>query len=459
MPTWLKTYTVQKFLSDHQNGVLDTSPDIQRRAVWPLKSKMLLVDSIARGVPINAITLYEDAQEGGYNLYEVIDGKQRLRSLFEFLDGEYELNETLITNADEEEIAEVGKERAAPLYGKSFKDLDFGEKQLLLQYEIPVFIVSGSRDQAVQAFTRMNQNSYVLKPQEIRNAVYRKSAFLKAGDRVCSEFAPPVPDEPSHESGLVRWGVLPESAYDRMQDIQFASELLALALEGEQHRRDSLNDFYDKYKSDSGAAAKKLKEAESEVLGALTQWAEIFDAGVPLGAFHFPKPCENDVYALVGAALNRGLLTKPQMALYAADVRDGVSVFRALVTNYVASVRGEADEEDLDEGIRKYGQTLLGGQVNGLTKRATRREVLVELLNGLVPPANAKGFTPLVRQLIWARSKDKRCERPDATCGGAVVEWADFHAGHIKPKALGGPSTLSNGRVEHKACNLAAGAS
>jgi hypothetical protein len=454
--TDLKTYQLDQFRNMRSNKTLEVSPEIQRRPVWSEKSKMLLVDSIARGVPIGAITLYEDRKEAeGYSVFEVIDGKQRLTALFSYFDDDFALDAQKIANADEDEIAEVGKERAESLYSSKFSELSHGDTLKLLQYEVPVFIVSGTRSQAVQAFTRMNTNSYVLKPQEIRNAVYSSSAFLAAALDVCDGFSPTATPG-AHDSGFVRVGVLTEGGFDRMQDIQFASELLALALEGDQHRRDSLNGFYDKFRSPGPALAKELNEKTNSVMAALSQISEIFNDGAPLAAFHFPKaPCENDVYALVGALIERGLFSKPQMKDVAEEVRDGLSEFRRQVGLYVSAIRGAGTViDDSPDVVVKYAQTFLGGQLNGATKRAARRAVLVEVLNGLAPPPTAEGFSPAVRDLIWARSSDKVCGR----CG-AVAEYKDFHAGHIVPKSKGGPPILSNGRVEHKACNLSAGAS
>jgi len=55
-------------------------PDFQRNFVWKSKKKEQLLDSLFRGFPIGAITLYEDK-----NAYYIIDGLQRINTLNQYL--------------------------------------------------------------------------------------------------------------------------------------------------------------------------------------------------------------------------------------------------------------------------------------------------------------------------------------------------------------------------------------
>lgn len=448
-------YPLTHFDSLRKSNTMRISPEIQRRAVWDEKTKMLFVDSLARQVPVGAITLYACDHPDGYVVWEVIDGKQRLGALFAFMDGHFVVNEGVITKVEDDELASVGAELAAPVYEKLYSDLEPKVTNRLLQYQIPVFEVSGSRDQAVQAFTRMNRNSYVLKPQEIRNAVYAESAFLRAAESVSEKFNLNFTDQ--NQPGLVTLGAMTQAGWDRMQDIQFCSELLALAIDGEQHRRDSLNAFYDKYSSPGSAAKKQLESAESTVLEALKQIVEIFEES-PLKSAHFPASCENDVYALVGALLKRGTFTKPQMHQLQTALKETITEFRRQVVLFIEASRatdgsGAAFLEAAPEVVGAYAKTFLGGQQNSDGRRVTRREALVALLDSVAAAPSGKAFSATTRQLIWARSVDKLCGR----CGD-VVAYLDFHAGHIIPAAKGGSPTVNNGRVEHSACNLAAGA-
>ena len=55
-------------------------PDFQRSFVWKKAKKYQLLQSLFRGFPIGAITLYEDNGE-----YYIIDGLQRINTLQQYL--------------------------------------------------------------------------------------------------------------------------------------------------------------------------------------------------------------------------------------------------------------------------------------------------------------------------------------------------------------------------------------
>ena len=141
------------------------------------QKSIVLIDSIARGVPINAITLYK-TEKGGAPLYEVIDGKQRLTAIIHYKDGLLTPLATAIKDDLEEEASE-GNELASQIIGTNWNDLAPGPRAKFFKYELPVYLVQGDRASAVKAFRRMNEDAYSLNPQEIRNAVFKDSRLLK----------------------------------------------------------------------------------------------------------------------------------------------------------------------------------------------------------------------------------------------------------------------------------------
>jgi hypothetical protein len=254
---------------------------------------------------------------------------------------------------------------------------------------------------------------------------------------------------------LVGLGVISKQTFDRMQDVQLSSELLVLLLEGPQHRRDTLDKFYELYRNPNGAAKQELSNARQRLVAIVEQISKIVD-GTVLQALHFPAACENDFYGLVGALDSVGLLTGPQLAALDLELREVVSGFRQQVEIYVQRVReGLASQpEEFGTLVEDYGRGFLGGQINSKARREERiriwSEVIASVVDTLDPNAQ---FSEPQRRIIWARSLDKACAR----CG-EVVEWVDYHAGHKVARALGGRTTIENGQVEHAACNQAAGA-
>ena len=66
---------------------VDTNPDYQRPAVWSRSQKQLLVDSILRNYDVPKLYWRRTGKKP--DRYEVIDGQQRLRAVWEFFSGGY----------------------------------------------------------------------------------------------------------------------------------------------------------------------------------------------------------------------------------------------------------------------------------------------------------------------------------------------------------------------------------
>ncbi len=79
------------------------NPDYQRTSVWTTSQKQLLVGSLFRDIDVPK--LYFRRINRGRFEYEVIDGQQRLRAIFEYLDNKYPLSEDA-DNVDGKSVSE-----------------------------------------------------------------------------------------------------------------------------------------------------------------------------------------------------------------------------------------------------------------------------------------------------------------------------------------------------------------
>src|SRR5665213_2042168 len=77
------------------NGQLALAPEFQRNSVWPSAAKAYLIDTILndRPIPLLFIQRTTSAQKG-LPTYTIIDGQQRLRAIFEYLDDRFRLAKT-----------------------------------------------------------------------------------------------------------------------------------------------------------------------------------------------------------------------------------------------------------------------------------------------------------------------------------------------------------------------------
>ena len=140
----------------YQRGRLILDTEWQREYVWDRKRSSRLIESFLIDLPIPVIYLAVN-DEGKY---EVIDGLQRLTSVFNFLDNEYKL---------------TGLEIKIDLNGRQFNDLPEDLQDKLADSTLRTFELSHktSKDLMFLIFERLNTGGVVLNEMEIRNCLYR----------------------------------------------------------------------------------------------------------------------------------------------------------------------------------------------------------------------------------------------------------------------------------------------
>src|SRR6478752_1986277 len=85
------TQPLQWFLEMQASGQLVLTPPFQRRGVWSAEYRRFFIDTVLRNFPSPAIFLGLRIEPGAPTRYEVIDGKQRLSALIDFVSGEFHL--------------------------------------------------------------------------------------------------------------------------------------------------------------------------------------------------------------------------------------------------------------------------------------------------------------------------------------------------------------------------------
>lgn len=141
---------------------INPNPTYQRSAVWKPDQKQLLIDSILRKIDIPKLYLRETNSNGF--TYEIIDGQQRMRALWEFLSNKYSLSE-------EAEHVLVG-EKLFDIAECTYDQLPSKLKvERIHKYTLDVVIIQqATEDEIADLFYRLN-NGTPLKPAEVRNAM------------------------------------------------------------------------------------------------------------------------------------------------------------------------------------------------------------------------------------------------------------------------------------------------
>ncbi|WP_035677772.1 DUF262 domain-containing protein [Bradyrhizobium liaoningense] len=134
------------------------NPVWQRGPVWSRPKQALLVDSILRGYDIPMIYLRETPPDTAFK-YEVVDGQQRLRAIWEFIDGAYRLSD---------DLDPIGR---TDVSGATYGELPASMRKRIEQFKIVVAYVQSAREPEIsRLFSRM-QMGVRLNPPELRNAV------------------------------------------------------------------------------------------------------------------------------------------------------------------------------------------------------------------------------------------------------------------------------------------------
>src|SRR3989337_4248760 len=107
-----------------KNGQITLASEFQRNAVWPRPAKAYLIDTILNDRPIPLLFFQRGTSaQSGLPTYMVIDGQQRLRAIFEFLEDRLRLSQS---------------PKRAPYFNKRFSDLTVEFQSRILNYDLVV---------------------------------------------------------------------------------------------------------------------------------------------------------------------------------------------------------------------------------------------------------------------------------------------------------------------------------
>lgn len=150
-----------------------TIPSFQRAFVWTQKQASALIESFLMGLPVPPVFFYIDNE----NKNLVIDGQQRLMSIFYFFEGYFGQENN---KGKRQSFRLSGLNKKSPYYNLRFDDLQLEDKRKLEMTVLRVINIrqlSPSNDDSCMfhIFERLNTGGTPLSSQEIRNCVYRGS--------------------------------------------------------------------------------------------------------------------------------------------------------------------------------------------------------------------------------------------------------------------------------------------
>lgn len=179
-------------------------PPYQRRSVWNQSFKDYFVDTVLLNYPAPALFLYEEIAPDGRSMYHVVDGKQRLTTLFEFTAGAFPVSE-------ESELQQ--------LRGTYFQNFEDNAKRAVWSYQFLLEYVPADDPKVITAiFDRINRNVAKLSAQELRHARL-DGVFISAAEQLTAWMGEVL------QRGFPRFA---EQSRKQMKDTEFTALLMLL---------------------------------------------------------------------------------------------------------------------------------------------------------------------------------------------------------------------------------------
>lgn len=185
-----------------EKDAIDITPHYQRRERWKPDKQSALIESFLLNVPVPPVYLAED----DFGTYSVIDGKQRITAINQFMT---------------ERLSLQNLESFHEIEGARLSDLPASMRHALgirPYVRVVTLMKQSSPELKYEVFTRLNKGGESLNPQEIRNVAFRgrlndmiydlaKNDFLRRQLKIKNEKTP---------------------AYQKMQDAEYVLRYLTL---------------------------------------------------------------------------------------------------------------------------------------------------------------------------------------------------------------------------------------
>lgn len=400
-------------------SLFNLQPSYQRGPVWSRDDQQLLIDSMLKRYDIPKVYFSRPGERDSERIpYDVVDGQQRLRAIYAFIDEEIELGEQ----------SQFGFPNGEDLSGMKYSTLPDIYRVAFQGYTVSVATIEdATREQIHEMFLRL-QEGKSLNPPEKRNAI-----ICEIRDKV-RELA---------EHKFMVQCVHAKNARFSHQD--WIAHVACLIHYGEPAKLSAadLKKFYELSKS-NGVNAPLIKR---ELVGIMNQLFKAFGgADTPeldvkwgfVDLFYLLFVLRKD-YAVDDDVLS-------SLAQFYKDFeleRRKVSNPQALLSpNYRGPFPGNLLFDYREVFVRE------GNKKQSITKR---HEIYLNLFlarnTNIVPKDPDRAFSRVERLVLW-RLAEEKCE----VCN-IELSFDEMDADHIRPHSSGGRTQISNGRCLCRKCN------
>lgn len=398
-----------------KRGKLVLQPEFQRQYVWDRKKASRLIESVLLRVPLPIIYLSEQPDGNEY----VIDGQQRLTSLFSFIDGKF---------PDGEPFKLIGLTAYEELNRKSFSEISTEFQDRIQDYSLRTvtLLKQSDADLKFEIFERLNSGSEPLNDMELRNCIYRGpyNSLLKE-----------LAKEPDFRSLL---GL--KSGDKRMRDVElvlrFAAFFHSTYLKYKSPMKQFFNQDMEVHQNLAPEDGEKLRKGFKNALSLIKSL---------LGTEHafkrfYPGESQNPGGHWETKKFNASLYDVLMGVLWDKDKNQFMAALDTLREGWIDLMVNNAE---FRESIERSTSS------QDMVKR--RFDFTRNLFEGILKEhkVQPRCFTRQLKQELFATNAT--C----ALCGQAIAEIDDSAVDHIDQYWQGGKTIPENARLTHRYCNNA----
>lgn len=392
-----KDYTLSTIKEMFDDGDIVTDPDYQRDFVYTVKQSSKLVESMLMGIPIPTIYLCQENN----GTWSVIDGQQRITSFVRFMKNQFAL---------------TGLTQLTELNGLCFKNMDKEMQRNLKQSSLrAICILKESQELKYEIFARLNQGAVKLKPQELRNCIYRgtynKMLVELSANKNLPDLFKDKNDRMQYQEHILRFFALRNFTEYKSSMLKTMNSYMASHQNDDSTKIDADKDLFN-----------RTIDIIKQVLGETAFLAVNRDTGKVIEKF------SGSVYDSI--IIPFSFFNNHDLIAHADEIRNAIN-----------------DLKQNDDEYRENTYAATGSRKRVLGRILTVYNLLTSITGSYGNDDNSRAFSDSVKKELFYPGYV--C----SYCGNEILSIDDAEVDHIIPFSQGGKTDISNAQLLHRHCN------
>ena len=404
--------SIQSLFIDYTDGNLILQPKFQRKYVMKKTIASRLIESLLLDVPLPMFYFAEEDDDS----VSVIDGQQRLTAIISFKLGKFIYDNTPFKLS--------GLKILKELNGKTFKDLDNKYKNKINKTPLRVVTIKkeSNPDLKFEIFERLNTGSTPLNEDEIRNTVYRGEFIdLLAKLEDNKEFNKIV-NKPNFKNRFLYRGMI----------LRF----LAFYEKTYLNYKPSMKQFCNSFLTENRNLSKEKQQRFEKVFKDTISL--VYSVFGDCAFRRFTKDENSNNFDWIKTRINMALFdiqmwgftryTKEQIYPHLEEIKEAMINLMVRDNKFIDSI--QLKTSNLDTVMYRF---------------KTWADTLEKII---VTKTTPRLFPYAVKKQLY--EEDPTCK----LCNQHIICIDDAHVDHKNPDARGGATTIENGQIAHRWCNM-----